>query len=641
MNQQHLISTITQRMELLPTPYALLQPDTLGVAFMNEAFREMLPAGMKERANALFTGADHPARAALRQMLEDKTETHFIHPQLGARLQFSALLDGEQLLGVQCFALHAGSYAQPPPLQAQDLPEELAQHIEKIPAHIWLCRPNGEVFWISESLKDYLYGEAALGSLSDGRWIEAIHPADITRTNAWFLQFMIKPSALGVDFRLSRHDGDLQWFHASARVVRDTQGQIRYVIGTNINIDVFKQREQAQALEREQLRKEYEANLGQTLAVQQQLAQNQKRELLESIAGGVAHDLNNLLFVINLNSNLLKKRVQDEKAQGYLEVIHKTVKRANRLASQLISFSGRKSQSMQPTSASAVVEDIEELLLNAVGAEVDFTLEIAPDLGTIEVDINYFENALLNLAINARDAVHGRGKVWLKIYNQRVHHSNGTARNYVTVEVGDSGSGMSDDVQRRIFDPFYTTKDVGKGNGLGLPMVQGFVRQCDGFIEVRSELGRGTQFFIYLPHSEQEVQTLQSPEQQTAAGGAESVLIVEDDVAVRDSLALALQELGYQVATAFNADVALKYIRSGMHADIVISDLRMPGELKATEMLAILESENYRIPVLLTTGYSGDVLIEDGLVNHQYHVLFKPFSMDELGTKVREILDQR
>lgn len=641
MNKQHLISAITQSMGQRPTPFALIDQETLSIEFMNPAFEQMLPAHVLSELGerSAFLADDAGTSTAIRQCVEKKAAIHCVHPDLGLRLQFSPLLNEGDLWAVQCFALQGlGGLQRPLSEDAPALPEEMVHSIARIPAHIWLCRPNGEVFWLSESLRHYLYGPDSNANLTDGCWIEAIHPGDITRTNAWFLQFMLNQSGDSVDFRLYDYQGDLQWFQTRAQLVLDKDGQLDYVMGTSINIQAFKERELRQALEREQIRKDYQANLERTRAVQEQLAQTQKRELLESIAGGVAHDLNNLLFVINLNSNLLKKRLPDEQSQGYLEVIQKTVKRANRLATQLTSFSGRKSQSRQPADPRALVEDVEELLLNAVGAEVDFKLELAEPLGVIEVDKAYFENALLNLAINARDAVQGRGKVWVKVYNKTLH-SLGAARSYVVVEVGDNGTGMPEEVQRRIFDPFYTTKEVGKGNGLGLPMVQSFAYQCDGFVEVQSQPGQGTQFFLYLPQSQQPVPAEPSPAPLTGQG-QESVLIVEDDVAVRNSLAEALYDQGYRVSTAYNADVALKYIRGGMQVDIIVSDIRMPGQLTAPQMLSILEQENYKMAVLLITGYSGDVLIEDGLLNQQYPVLFKPFSIHELGSKIREVLAQ-
>ena len=416
-------------------------------------------------------------------------------------------------------------------------------------------------------------------------------------------------------------------------MLRD-DGRLAYVMGLSIDIDDFKNKEAAQAFELKQMRQENQLNLNKMLQVQQELITVQKRELVDHLASGVSHDLNNLLFIMNLNSNMLKKRVHDEQALSHLDSIHKTIKKAGRLASQLVAFSSRKPQSAMVVNLGEVLEDIDDLLRNTVGAGVQLILSVAEGTDCVKVDRNYFENALINLAINARDAVSGKGQVDISIYNQPPLPNSPP---HVVVQVKDNGTGMSDAVQSQIFQPFYTTKAAGKGTGLGLPMVQGFVRQSNGRIEVHSELGKGTSFLIFLPCSDESADPHQ-PALQDSLQGDESLLIVEDDTDVRDTLALALRGLGYRVTTAFSTDMALQYLRSGMKVDLILSDVRMSGEIQPANLMQLLKADHRPTPVLFTTGYSPAEVESQGLLDQAEHVLFKPFSIDELSHRIHAIL---
>ena len=637
--QQAALIAMAESMEKYAVPCACIDPQSGQIAFMNQGFREKLQELGDSNGQRLLRD-DAATAQALHDCMQRCSPVSAVNQLIGRMVQFVPMLEGKQLLGVQCFLFtHTGTHRHRPATMT-GLGHGLADFqlvLEQLPAMVWLSLPSGDVFWMNAQLCEFLYADAARADASDGRWIEAIHPEDITRTNSWFLQFLINQVEGGVEYRLKNHRGVYHWFHTSGRVFK--QGEQVYIAGINVDITAYKERELHNQHALEQELRAHEQQLQDMQSVQQELLRNQKVELVESIAGGISHDLNNLLFVINLNANLLKKHLANDQARGYLEVISKTIKRANRLSSQLVAFSGRKSQSTQAFQPLELIDDIEELLLNAVGAEVDFHLEAADDLGVIQTDKHYFENALLNMAINARDAVSGRGKVQIRLYNQK-RQVQGESRNYVVVEVADNGSGIPLDVQSRIFDPFVTTKDVGKGSGLGLPMVHNFARQSGGFIEVESTPGAGTHFFLGLPHCHLAAAAAAEAAEPAAKAGRESVLIVEDDMTVRDGLAQSLYALGYEVTAASNIDVAVKYLRSGIAVDLVLSDIRMPGTLKVPDLLRIMEEEKFDIPVLLATGYSGDILIEDGLLDHKHQVLFKPFSIDSLGVKIREVLDQ-
>ena len=628
MTQHPIISALIDSLGALSIPWALVDPVSLRCVHMNAAFQQMARRTRPMPGYQFFDERPAVVQAFQQCALGDK-EVLLTQDDWDQPLRLVPLRADGALLAIQCFvSLVDSAYKKNSALEQRYL-----QVIEQLPVHVWLAKTNGDVFWANHALHDFVYGPGQPGDIRDADWVQCIPPEDLAQTQAWWLRFAKAPSQEGVVYRMRARDGQQQWFYTTAMNVLCTSGAVLYVVGINLNIDHFKTIEHDQAQEIDAVRKQYAQHLDKALAVQQELVASQKRELIESLAGGVSHDLNNMLFVMNLNSNLLKKRLTDESNQGYLDSIQKAIKKAGRLATQLMSFSGRKSQASQAADPRAVVEEIEDLLRNAASAEVDFQLEVAPALGTIKVDKTYLENALINLTLNARDAVGEHGQVHMRIYNGQ--HADNPQINYVVFEVSDNGMGMSDEVREQIFHPFYTTK--GTGNGLGLPMVKNFVMQSDGLIRVQSTLGQGTSVFLYLPHSQDQILE-EADTIAPAEHGDESILVVEDTAEVRNSMAQALSELGYRVSTAHNPDIAIKYIRGGLKVDLIVSDIRMPGTLQSTDMLRILQAEGHTMPVLFATGYSGDVLIENCLIEGQHQVLFKPFSMDELGAKIRDIL---
>lgn len=631
MTQHPIISSLIDSLGQLSIPWALVDPTSLRCTYMNMAFQRM---DQRERTSPSYQLFDERPDVvqAFQACLQGQAEVLVSRDDWQQPLRLVPLHADGKLLAIQCFvSLVDSGYKKHSVLEQRYL-----QVIEQLPMQVWLAKTNGDVFWANQALHEFVYGPGQPGDIRDAAWVQCVPPEDLAQTQAWWLRFAKEPTREGVVYRMRARDGQYQWFYTTAMNVLSANGAVLYVVGINLNIDHFKTIEHDQAQEIDAVRAQYAQHLEKALAVQQELVSSQKRELIESLAGGVSHDLNNMLFVMNLNSNLLKKRLTDERDLGYVDSIQKAIKKAGRLATQLMSFSGRKSQASQAADPRAVVEEIEDLLRNAASAEVTFKLEIAPTLGTIKVDKTYLENALINLTLNARDAVSEHGEVVIRVYNSQ--HADHPQLQYVVFEVADNGMGMSDEVRERIFHPFYTTKE--QGNGLGLPMVKNFILQSDGLIRVQSTLGEGTSIFLYLPHSDEQVFYAPGTIAQ-AARGEESILVVEDTAEVRTSMAQALSELGYRVSTAHNPDIALKYIRGGLKVDLIVSDIRMPGSLQSIDMLRILQADGHTIPVLFATGYSGDVLIENSLINGQYQVLFKPFSMDELGSKIREVLQLR
>lgn len=623
-------------MRHLPLPCALLDPVSRKVGFGNAAFERLI------QRHALAHGLhpvndDRQALNALEQCMAQAQPASVDLPLLGHSLQFAPLYSAGNLVAVQCHA----QQLRPAPTgeRTPRLQRKMMKFINNTPAHIWLSRPDGQVFWMNDPLKRYLYGTLELGRMDQDRWLTSIHPDDINRTNGWFLDFLVNGAESGVDFRLRGSDGEYCWFYTTAHIVHAESGQALYVVGITVNIDDFKHRERQQAQALADIRQEHQSDLHKMAQMQQELVMVQKRELVEQLASGVSHDLNNLLFIMNLNSTMLKKRVQDEQALLHLDSIHKTIKKASHLAAQMVSFSARKPQAAAVMHPQTMMSDIESLMRNAVGPDVQLSIVYGDELGCVKVDRGYFENALINLALNGRDAMELKGELQICFFN---HHAafDGPARDFVAVEVSDNGSGMSEAVKARIFEPFYTTKPVGRGTGLGMPMVLGFVRQSDGHIEVHSELGQGTCIRLYLPRCDREEEA-ETPQEQAVQNKGESLLILEDDTFVRDTLAHALYDLGYKVSTAHSTDVAIKYLHTGLKVDLIVSDIRLSGDYGPANLLDALMDRGLQIPVLFTTSHAPNELPMGALQNHPHPVLFRPFSINELGLRIQQILHSR
>ena len=633
MNSDPALQSVMDSMRWMPLPCALLNPVSRQIVFANSAFQLLIQNHALTYGERLLAD-DALAQQAIEQCIQSGESVPLCLPTLTKELQLVPLFSAGKLMAVQCHAL----LARPANIGVARLrlQQKMQDFINHTSVHIWLAKPEGEVFWINDPLKRYLYGNQPMEDGEDARWITSIHPQDINRTNGWFLNFMLHGEPAGVDFRLMGSDGVYRWFYTTAQVMKSASQKPLYCVGITVNVDDFKRKESQQAHELEQVREEHRSDLYKMSQMQHELVTVQKRELVEYLASGVSHDLNNLLFIMNLSSNMLRQRVKDEQALTHLESIHKTIKKAGQLASQLVSFSARKPQDAELLHPREMMADIESLLRNAVGDDVQLSIVLAEDLGMVQVDRGYFENALINLTINARDAVRRKGEVQIRFFNHRAAFG-ADMRDYVALEVSDNGMGMSDEVQARIFEPFYSTKPAGEGTGLGMPMVHGFVRQSNGHIEVESALGQGSSIRLYLPRSDQQ-QVQQSTLAPPARATGESLLIVEDDLFVRESLAHVLHELGYKVSTAVNIDLALKYLRTGLQVDLVMVDVRQTYGAAALDMADALAAEGMHLPILLTGSSTSANFSAIAATGPSAGVLCKPFSIHELSLKIRQIL---
>jgi signal transduction histidine kinase/DNA-binding response OmpR family regulator len=374
---------------------------------------------------------------------------------------------------------------------------------------------------------------------------------------------------------------------------------------------------------------------------------SQKMEAVGQLTGGVAHDFNNLLQIISANLDLVANdmRGQPRTAERLQNAIA-AVDRGSRLTAQLLAFARRQALEPRSTNLGRLVQDITELLRRTLGETIEIESIVAGGLWNTLVDPNQVENAVLNLAINARDAMPDGGKLTIEVANTflddayAAEHEEVVPGQYVMLAVSDTGSGMPAEVAARAFDPFFTTKAEGRGTGLGLSQVYGFTKQSGGHIKIYSEIGQGTTVKLYLPRTRQ-VQEPSSAVTKAPAveGGQETILVVEDDAGVRAATVDMLAELGYSVLRAENADQALVILASGVPVDVLFTDVVMPGPLTTRELARRAQTLHPNLAVLYTSGYTQNAIVHNGKLDDGVTLISKPYRRDELARKLRTMLN--
>lgn len=383
-------------------------------------------------------------------------------------------------------------------------------------------------------------------------------------------------------------------------------------------------------------------------AREEQLRQAQKMDAIGQLTGGVAHDFNNLLTVILGNAQmLLRGLVEGERPHRQASLIVTAAERAAALTQRLLAFSRRQPLDPSPTDVNALIEALEPLLARTIGEqfEIDFTLR--PGLPPAMVDGNQLENAILNLAINARDAMPDGGRLSIETAETSIsaeyveQHPYAVAGRYVMIAVSDTGVGMSEEVRARVFEPFFTTKHTGAGTGLGLSMVYGFIRQSSGHVNIYSEPGQGTVVKMYLPCSDDYLSaTGRTGESEASAqGGDERILVVEDDAMVREYTVGVLEGLGYRVVAAADGRAALEVLQEDRNFDMLLSDVILAGDMNGRQVAEEAGKIIPGLPVLFMSGYTENVIVHRGRLDAGAKLLMKPFRQEDLAQKLREVLD--
>jgi len=393
--------------------------------------------------------------------------------------------------------------------------------------------------------------------------------------------------------------------------------------------DVTAERDAAQALRKSELA----------------LQQAQKMESIGKLTGGVAHDFNNLLQVVSGNLQLLAKDVAgNARAEKRITNALAGVSRGAKLASQLLAFGRRQPLAPKVVNIGRFIYGMEDMLRRSLGEEIEVEAIVSGGLWNTLIDPNQIENAILNLAINARDAMDGSGKLTIEVGNAFIDdgyahtHPDVAPGQYVMLAVSDTGCGMTPEIMEQVFEPFFSTKPEGKGTGLGLSMVYGFVKQSGGHVKLYSEVGQGTTAKIYLPRANQAEDVAETVPSTPITGGTETILVAEDDEAVRATVVEMLTELGYRVLKAKDAASGFSVVESGVPIDLLFTDVVMPGPMRSTELARKARERLPGLAVLFTSGYTENSIVHGGRLDAGVELLSKPYTRDALARKLRHVL---
>ncbi|RYD58481.1 MAG: response regulator [Sphingomonadales bacterium] len=452
------------------------------------------------------------------------------------------------------------------------------------------------------------------------------------------------------EFRIERNDdGEQRWIARRGEVVRDSETSSYRFIGVIYDVTASKLAEERLR----ELNDTLEARVAEEIAERQQtedaLRQAQKMEAVGQLTGGIAHDFNNLLTIIIGNVDTVIRRLEpgsDPRMRRSLENALKGAERASALTQRLLAFSRRQPLDPKHTDVARLLAGMSDLLTRSISETIAVLVESDAGLWPVEVDQHQLENAVLNLAVNARDAMAEGGDLSIRASNTAVTSDEAKGElgpgSYVVISVSDTGTGMTAETIGRVFDPFFTTKEVGKGTGLGLSMVYGFAKQSGGHITIESEPGAGTTVRLYLPRvADVSVAALEEHRTQAVwATGAECILVVEDDDDVRSYTVEILRELGYRVIEAHDGATALRLLqRQEKPVQLLLTDVVMP-EMSGRELADAARAVQPNVNVLFISGYTRDAIMQDGRLEPGVDLLSKPFTFVSLATRVRDLLDR-
>ena len=399
----------------------------------------------------------------------------------------------------------------------------------------------------------------------------------------------------------------------------------------------------------ETLERRIEERTRELQASEDQLRQSQKLDALGQLTGGVAHDFNNLLTGISGSLELLQSRLargQYTDTDRFITAAQGAATRAAALTHRLLAFARRQQLDPKPTDANRLVVGMEEMVIRTVGPAITLETVLAQDLWTTLCDANQLENAVLNLCINARDAMPDGGKLTIETANATIdpraaRGRDMTAGEYVMLCVTDTGTGMAPDVIERAFDPFYTTKPTGQGTGLGLSMAYGFAKQSGGQVRIHSIVGKGTTVRFYLPRHLAEVEAdvpLVQPSETHRARAGETVLVIDDEPSVRMLVTEMLEELGYAAIEAIDGKSGLKVLQSNARVDLLITDVGLPGGINGRQLADAARITRQDLKVLFITGYAESAAVRNGHLEPGMQTLIKPFTMEALTARIRSVM---
>lgn len=467
-------------------------------------------------------------------------------------------------------------------------------------------------------------------------WADAVHPDDAQPTIDAWQRAVADRSMFVFEHRIRDHRGGWRNFLVRSAPILDDAGAIVEWVGVHTDITEQRRAERALREVNETLEARVLAEIERRRGAEASLAHAQRLETIGQLSGGVAHDFNNLLQVIAGNLDLLSHDVAgNPRVERRVANAIAGVTRGSRLSAQLLAFGRRQPLAPKVVDLRAYLTGMDEMLHRAVGSDIRIEIVATPPdaAWTCLIDPAQLENALLNLALNARDAMDGHGTLTVSLDHDDADH--------VRLAVSDTGSGIAPDIIERVCEPFFTTKTERKGSGLGLSMVYGFVTQSGGHLRILSEPGAGTQVLLSLPRIDAPADAPQRTLESKAAipGGGERILVVEDDEQVRTVVVALIEGLGYRVSEATDAARALALIESGASVDLLFTDVVMPGSLKSPELARLARLRMPGLKVLFTSGYTADAIMHDGRLDPGVELLSKPYTREQLAWRLRGLLD--
>ncbi len=481
-------------------------------------------------------------------------------------------------------------------------------------------------------------------------FVAQVHLEDRERVRQAFEQYA-EGEDFAIEFRLAHAGTGEKWLACKAKAFCDAEGSLAYVAGACTDITARKHAEESLRISENRLRQlneELEARVAAEVRersrTEDALRQAQKMEAVGQLTGGIAHDFNNLLTGIVGSLDLMQRRHArgEQDLDRYINAAVTSAQRAAALTQRLLAFSRRQTLHLKPVDVNQLVASLEDLLHRTTGENITLETRLSAGLLPACMDANQLESAVINLVINARDAMPHGGRITVStssfvMGNQPDPSKRGlTEGEYIVLSVTDTGTGMTPEVIARAFEPFFTTKPIGQGTGLGLSMVYGFIKQAKGYVQVESEPGRGSRVCLYLPVQHGEAVTPVPESEPVLNGAGETILVVEDEPVVRSLVVEVLNDLGYQTIEAGDATEALPSLEDGQRIDLLITDVGLPG-MNGRQLADVARQHRPSLKVLFATGYAESATAKDFL-GKGMAVITKPFAIEAFASKVREML---
>lgn len=481
-------------------------------------------------------------------------------------------------------------------------------------------------------------------------WVQRIHPDDREFTVRHFLE-AVKGTVRDYtcEYRIIRpSDGETRWVAVSAIIERDDHGRALRLVGAHTDITARKEAEIALQRLNETLESTVTDRTRELRLAEESLRQAQKMEAIGQLTGGIAHDFNNLLTGIIGSLEIVKKRIglgRTHDLDRFMDAAINSSNRAAGLTQRLLAFSRQQSLDLRAVDINALIGSLEELLRRSIGVSIDLKTSLPRNIWPVEGDVGQIESALLNLVINARDAMPDGGAIRISTENLSItesegHHPKGLERgDYVVMSVADNGAGMQQDVVERAFDPFFTTKPIGQGTGLGLSMVYGYARQSKGHVHIDSRTGQGTTIRFYMRrHAGTPISGEAAPSgANSRSGRGETILVVEDEPAVRQLIVELLSEAGYRTLEAVDGASAIPVLESSQHLDLLISDVGLPG-MNGRQVAEIGRRHRPDLKILFVTGYAQHAAVRSEFLGPGMQMITKPFPSDAFAARVAEMI---